>query len=712
MADSRVLSIDIETYGICAQTHDRRPLPSQTLFHPLKSLWHDHAPLSDLIQTCAITTCKGPSGLWDASLCAELEPQDTMVLNMWDPIHVRILAHNLRYAHTLIGMNLPFDLKMLRRFNPLLRAAIPHRRHFLLDLSIFNYLDNESRPERSLKDIGPLLRLFLYDRTAKNTVFSSPYDALSYNAQDSHNTVLALAEFARRIIRNHWKGPSDRGIDKASTYSLSFYNRVLWTCIRLAESGIAVSHRKLTRLNNRLLRIASEAASTAAAHSLTLSGEGSPASKLQFLTSALQHISTSGGPDLLQHPLLQLTDKTKELSLSESNQNLILSHLPPNTPLREPIKAWQTHTRAMKLVSTYTAPILGPKLRKKKGGPDYSCTCVPPRLPNPNLPSETGGAFFQANPFAPALLYPDWYPTPGSTKEDSGSSGGTKQGRLSAKNPSSPTFPGIIKRTLISRYPGGTLFFLDLKQIELVCAGLLSGDDTLLNAFRNNLDLHSDRAIAIFKEPILIERYGLDFRRHPRFRKRERQVGKRVNFADLFRSGPDTMQASVYDDIGELFPLSVFIGIRDSRPLVRPGLWKWQEGLLASARRDRRITLPLTGQSRYYMGGELYEENEIVNQPVQTVAANFMLEVMAELSLHLEDPLCSPPAHLTQNTYDSLVLDSSPAYVPKAREILAKSFEAATGPGSYWALLSEHLGRTCPVSYELEEHTPWQPYAR
>ena len=258
MADSRVLSIDIETYGICAQTHDRRPLPSQTLFHPLKSLWHDRAPLPDLIQTCAITTCKGPSGLWDASLCAELEPQDTMVLNMWDPIHVRILAHNLRYAHTLIGMNLPFDLKMLRRFNPLLRAAIPHRRHFLLDLSIFNYLDNESRPERSLKDIGPLLRLFLYDRTAKNTVFSSPYDALSYNAQDSHNTVLALAEFARRIIRNHWKGPSDRGIDKASTYSLSFYNRVLWTCIRLAESGIAVSHRKLTRLNNRLLRIASE----------------------------------------------------------------------------------------------------------------------------------------------------------------------------------------------------------------------------------------------------------------------------------------------------------------------------------------------------------------------------------------------------------------------------------------------------------------------
>ena len=271
--------------------------------------------------------------------------------------------------------------------------------------------------------------------------------------------------------------------------------------------------------------------------------------------------------------------------------------------------------------------------------------------------------------------------------------------------------PPIIKACIRSRFRGGTILSIDLSQIELRVAALLSGEPSLLEAYRNNWDVHGRRAHAIWTLAPLVERYPHlaqtppdKWKSDPFFDRRERQVGKRVNFADLFRAGAAKMQLSVYDHVGELFPLSFFQSIVDSRPFLRPRLYEWQSRLIHEAHTRGYLALPFTGQSRYFMGGEKFDENEIVNCPVQTTAGNLMLELQASISSKLDDPLRARTSiHLFQNTYDALYFDvRDESSLRLCKEIIEESFAGLSTPEGYWGKLQEHTGNTCPIKYDLK----------
>lgn len=80
---------------------------------------------------------------------------------------------------------------------------------------------------------------------------------------------------------------------------------------------------------------------------------------------------------------------------------------------------------------------------------------------------------------------------------------GTATGRLSSANPNLqniPTLMGpIIKNAFIAR-PGCVLIELDESQAELRVAGILSGDATIIKAYREGRDIHRDVAAAMFKK--------------------------------------------------------------------------------------------------------------------------------------------------------------------------------------------------------------------
>lgn len=615
------------------------------------------------------------------------------MFHLWNPTHLRCLRAWLLHLDTLIGMNIKFDLKVLRTFSSLLRTALPPRHHTLIDVSILNYLHNETRQEKSLKDLGPLFLIYAYTSTLKEGHrFPHPLDPafLSYQAQDPHNTLLATATLARHTLHSFPNSP------KLSPFCLSFYSRTIWTCLLMEETGIPLCTRRLSRLHSFLTHRIAALTAFAKSHSLTLSGKGSASSKLNLLTSLTAALESSGTP-ILSSPLLQLTPKRKTLSTSSANIDLILSHLPPTHESVPVLRAWQTLERHQKLLSSYTFPLLYHKRakRKKSDDPDRSSIVLPPP------PGSTVG-----------LTYPDWFPTPGATKDGGGSSGGTLQGRITCKNPAAQTFPAIIKSCIRSRYPDGTIVSIDLSQIELRVAALLSGERSLLTAYAQNQDVHGRRAAAAWGAPELISRYPslenipLDkWKSNPFFDRRERQVGKRLNFADLFRAGAAKMQLSVYDDVGELFPLHFFQSIVDSRPTLRPQLYEWQSRLIHEAHTRGHLMLPFIGQSRYFMGGEKFDENEIVNCPVQTTAGNLMLELQAAISARLPDPL--RPGHhirLFQNTYDALYFDVPPTQKPTLLTVIREEFDKLSTPNGYWGMLQEWTGNVCPIKYDVSEH--------
>lgn len=422
--DYRAISLDIETYGICTHAHDGTPLPTQGetkkngRFHPRKCMFFD-GPRGlrpeDLIQTVAITlieedtrcprhavasdpmdssekpsptptssvkntrpprvpssaTSSGDSSNtltpssnlmahgWDLDSLTKLKPSSTMVFLMYLPEHRHRLAKWLMWAETLFLMNGPFDLGMLRHYDPIFRQALDGYRHLLIDVSALNYLQNELRPEKSLKNLGPVLRTHVYkDRPDR---FESPDDSDEqfYNGSDTHNNILSIAELARRIAKDY---PSS---DKLSPFCIQHYSDAFWTVIRMSEAGMCMDRNQLLHLEQVALRKCEHAHTVSVARFNTrLQGEDSDKDKLALIERICTYITRHVDPTIRDHPLFQLTEVQRKISINDVNRRLFEHILAPHSTDPEvaeyllALRLLGIHLRQQKLVSSYTYPLL------------------------------------------------------------------------------------------------------------------------------------------------------------------------------------------------------------------------------------------------------------------------------------------------------------------------------------------------------------------
>lgn len=663
----KLISLDIETYGSCTHNSKGQSLPSQSAFHPQRAMQTDGISRENMVLTCTITTevhsCPCTKN-YKAITLDKAKPCCTFTLHM-DQEKDRVLLHRwLTWCDTILGMNLPFDLQFLRACDPRFLFATPTYGKTLYDLSILNYLHSELRPERSLKSLGPVLGTHAYKRTIKDGKFRSPHDPefLDYAAQDTHNTLLAAAELARRTLVD-WPNT-----DKLSAYCIRHYSDCLWTIITMSEAGIPMDRAALSDMRETMLDTAHGATKKAEDNGVQLEGTGSAKSKDAFLDTCIQKLAIRN-VDILSHPLAQFTEKTRAFSFCDANRNLIRGYL-QDTDTQEiaVLTAAAAHQRAQKILSTYVWPLLDGKRNKPE---DKGSVVLP--LPHPGE--------------ADGLAFPVWYPVPSASKDASGSEGGTIQGRITCKHPSAQTFPPDIKACIKSRFHGGTILSLDLSQIELRVAALCSGDKSLLAAFNDGLDLHTDRAIQLF---------GKDCLTAPTFKKVERQVGKTMNFADLFLASPFRMRMSVHEMTGQLMPMAFFEEVAETRPDARPGLHAWQQSLIRTADSQGHLVLPFTGQSRTFVGGSAEHLNEIVNFPIQTQAGNTLLAIQRAIA-----PILSPHVRMFLQVYDAVYLDVHPSVDLDSLKRKLKFHIQKVAESGYWAMLQDHYGHTVPLEYDF-----------
>lgn len=670
LPDPRIVSLDIETYGIVRFTPTGRMLPDQTVFHPERSLFIDSCPRPQLVQTVAITIPEAEAPLH------ELRPGPSFVFQMHLPAHRRHLSRWLAHAHTIIGMNLQFDLLYLRS-QPDFRFHLGHQT--LIDLSVLNYLHSELRPERSLKALGPVLGTHSYssaqlDRTKRYHDARSP-ELHRYNAADTHNTLLASAELARRI-RSDYPLTS-----KLSPECIAHYSDTIWTVVRMSESGVPMDRAGLSRLDADVVSRLRDAEDAAASLGLVLTGPGSARSKMGLMQAACSWIEEHRDPSIRSHPLFQLTEAKKEIAVNDVNRQLFLSHRLPED-LTAQLELLGTYSSLQKLLSSYLYPLL----RHQRMDPSNRSSVLVPR---PNGPV--------------GVSYPTWFVTPTASKDGAGAEGGTLQGRITCKNFRHQTDPDEIKRYYRSRWPSGHVVGYDLSQIEMVVAGLLSGDEALCSAFRADppLDLHTSRAIQVF---------GPDIVDDPDFKKVYRQAAKGANFGDLFRAGAPTLQTQVFRMTGVVVPMSICENIVKTRSSSRPGLWDWQERLIRETRARGYVELPFIGQSRRFMGGDAYDVSEIVNMPIQCTAGNVLLRIQHHLHRSLPSiNSASPDVHMFLNVYDAIYFDvRSDEALVRLDELFRDAFTYVTTQG-YWARLCESVGRHVPIRYERTIYQPCKP---
>ena len=664
--DPRTISLDIETYGITRFTAAGRLLPDQSVFHPARSIDVDGCPVRDLVQTVSVTVADRDGDL------AHLRPGPTFVFQLHIPAHRKHLARWLAHSRTILGMNLQFDLLYLRS-QPDLRFHLEHQT--LIDLSVLNYLHSELRPERSLKALGPILGTHAYpkeqlDRDKKYHDARDP-DLHRYNAADTHNTLLACTELARRIRADY------PDTDKLSPECITHYSDTIWTVVRMSESGVPMDRAGLSELEQSVVSRMRDAEDAAASLGLVLTGPGSAKSKLALMQSACTWIEHNRDPAIRSHPLFQLTETKKEIAVNDVNRQLFLSFQPP-TDLADQLNLLGTYSSHQKLLSSYLYPLL----RHQRMDPTNKSSRLVAR---PNSPV--------------GVSYPTWFVTPTASKDGAGGEGGTLQGRITCKNFRHQTDPDEIKKFYRSRWTRGHIVGYDLSQIEMVVAGLLSGDADLLAAFRSDppLDLHTSRAVQVF---------GPDIKENPDFKKVYRQAAKGANFGDLFRAGAPTLQTQVFKMTGVVVPMSICENIVKTRSASRPGLWHWQETLIRETRARGYVALPLIGQSRRFMGGDAYDISEIVNMPIQCTAGNVLLRIQHQLHRTLPSINApSPDILMFLNVYDAIYFDCrSDTAVDRLDTLFRDAFTYVTTQG-YWARLCQLLGRSVPIRYERTIYT-------
>jgi DNA polymerase-1 len=264
----------------------------------------------------------------------------------------------------------------------------------------------------------------------------------------------------------------------------------------------------------------------------------------------------------------------------------------------------------------------------------------------------------------------------------------TATGRLSSTNPNLQNIPirtekgREIRKAFVPRDEKHILLAADYSQVELRIMADFSGDKTMIEAFRQGLDVHSSTASKVFRVPL--DQVDSEMRRK----------AKTVNFGIIYgisafglaqRIGISRKEATdIIDTYFQEFP-SVKAFMDDS--INRARELEYAETLL----KRRRYLRDINSRNATLRG---YTERNAINAPIQGTAADIIK--MAMINIHdwlIEEKLGTK---MILQVHDELVFDAvreEVEYVtPKIRELMTTALllphgvplEVEVGTGDNW----------------------------
>jgi DNA polymerase I len=241
---------------------------------------------------------------------------------------------------------------------------------------------------------------------------------------------------------------------------------------------------------------------------------------------------------------------------------------------------------------------------------------------------------------------------------------GAATGRLSSSNPNLQNIPiktavGREIRAAFVPREGWKLIVADYSQIELRLMAHLSGDPVLLEAFRNNEDIHTRTAAEVMGvPPMLVTREA-------------RNNAKAVNFGIVYGISP--------------FGLSAQLGIPRkeaetyiSNYFVRyAGVKAFIDNTIAEVRRTG-VTKTLLGRERPIPdmnsknpNARGFAERTAVNSPLQGTAADLIKVAM----IRIDRKLAGTQSKLLLQVHDELVLESPPEEAEEVAAMVKQEME-------------------------------------
>jgi DNA polymerase I len=202
---------------------------------------------------------------------------------------------------------------------------------------------------------------------------------------------------------------------------------------------------------------------------------------------------------------------------------------------------------------------------------------------------------------------------------------GSVTGRLSSSNPNLQNIPirtdlGRRVRNGFIAEDGNVLLSVDYSQIELRIVAHISGDETMLEAFRQGQDIHATTAAAIYSIPL------------EQVNKAQRRHAKAINFGLIYGMSAFGLTRSSGLTLGESenFVKAYFVQF--------PGVKKYLDETRKLAT-EQGFVETLLGRRRYFpvLKSQINhnvrqrEEREAINAPIQGTAADIMKIAMLKI---------------------------------------------------------------------------------
>jgi len=248
---------------------------------------------------------------------------------------------------------------------------------------------------------------------------------------------------------------------------------------------------------------------------------------------------------------------------------------------------------------------------------------------------------------------------------------GAITGRLASSSPNLQNIPirsevgQLIRRGFVTE-PGWTFLSADYSQVELRILAHISQDETLLRAFREDQDIHTATAAAIYGIPV------------ESVTKNQRRFAKTINFGLIYGMGPFRLARETGLTLGEAENyVKKYFG-------QFPGIERYLDATRQQARVDGYVET-LFGRRRYFpvfktsMGSANRQatqraDREAVNHPIQGTAADIIKVAMIRLHAELQ---ARYRARLLLQVHDELLLEVPLEELEAVRDLVVETMSNA-----------------------------------
>ncbi|MDB2390956.1 DNA polymerase I [Alphaproteobacteria bacterium] len=248
---------------------------------------------------------------------------------------------------------------------------------------------------------------------------------------------------------------------------------------------------------------------------------------------------------------------------------------------------------------------------------------------------------------------------------------GASTGRLSSSDPNVQNIPirtseGRQIRTAFVAAEGCKLISVDYSQIELRLVAHVAGEQTMIEAFKDGIDIHARTASEVFGVP-------LD-QMDPETRRR----AKAINFGIIYGISAFGLARQLSIPQGEArdYIAAYFENF--------PGIRAYMERIKTEAREDgfvetlfgRRIHITgMVGGSAAHRG---FAERQAINAPIQGSAADIIKRAMIRIPPALQD--AGIKADMLLQVHDELIFETPAAAADDAVKHITRIMEAAASP--------------------------------